>query len=143
MLLLPSAVKPVCTHKVALRSTARQCRSLFAYRRGQHLTVTPRWCYCCAAAAAAGVCEGLKANINSASQGETEPVIFKARWGVQGNALSGVAMWLHCCLLASRVPPSCAGNSSHGSLVGCQERLLLRTQQQQLLLPLQLLRQLA
>jgi hypothetical protein len=28
-----------------------------------------------------GVCEGLKANIASASQGETEPVIFKARCG--------------------------------------------------------------
>jgi hypothetical protein len=26
-----------------------------------------------------GVCEGLKANIASASQGHTEPVIFKAR----------------------------------------------------------------
>ncbi|WIA29795.1 hypothetical protein OEZ86_012268 [Tetradesmus obliquus] len=32
-----------------------------------------------------GVCEGLKANIDSASQGETEPVIFKARFANMGQ----------------------------------------------------------
>jgi hypothetical protein len=35
--------------------------------------------YCCCCVNTAGVCEGLKANIASASQGHTEPVIFKAR----------------------------------------------------------------
>jgi hypothetical protein len=38
----------------------------------------------------AGVCEGLKANIASASQGVTEEVIFKARW--ESGFIVGVAL---------------------------------------------------